>query len=292
MLRTMKKNLLIATLWATLLVSTAFSAPAGASEISDASLNGLLEASGIRTVVSQFPDQLRMRMQAARQQDRLIHGLPSMSDDDYRALVDTMVDAFRPAFILKAIGNEVRQSVSEQDAGTMLAWYDSPLGKKISRAEDDSETPQATRDMAKSAQKLMADKQRVAFALKLDQLLHMTDMSIQVQANTRVAMLVAFSTKKNEHQPANLKALRNRITAGLQKKRYKIRQSVVLSVLYAYRQIDMKALEQYRAFLGTPAALSFNQALMAGMDAGMSRAIDHLARSLENLMRHRHLQKA
>jgi Uncharacterized protein conserved in bacteria (DUF2059) len=283
----MKRILLIATL----LTAAAFSGLAGAGEISSASQDKLLMVSGIHDMVAQFPGLLRLRMEQARQRDKIFHTHPGMSDEDYQEMENTMVDAFKPADIMRAIGKQVSASVSEQDAEKMLAWYDSDLGKKISKAEDESSTPEAYRDMARSAKSLLADKQRVAFAIKLDNLLHMTDMSMHFQVNAAVAMLVAFSTRKNEHRPANQKAFRKRISAGLEKERYKIRRGVILSTVYTYRKIDKDSLEKYGAFLKTPAALRFNEALMAGMDTGLTQAIDRMARSLETLFKQKQLQQ-
>ena len=288
----MKKFLSIAALLATLLAATAVSGTAGATEISDASVAKLLRLSGIHDMVSQFPGLLRMRMERARQRDRFTHSQPSMSDEAYRELENTMLDAFKPAGILQAIGNEVRQSVSEEDAGKMLAWYGSALGKRIGKAEQDSSTPEAMRDMATQAHALLADKPRVIYALKLDKLMHMTDMSMRFQVNAAVAMFVAFSIKKNAHRPANLKAFRKRISAGLQRQRPRIRRSVIISTVYTYRNIDMKGLEQYRAFLKTPPALRLNQALMRGMDAGMDQATERMARSVDSLFKQQHLPRS
>lgn len=287
----MKKPLSIAILLAGLLAATALPGPATAGEISDASLNKLLQLSGIQAMVSQFPGLLRMRMQQARERDRFTHNQPSMSDDDYRELEDTMLTAFKPAGILAAIGKRVRRSVSEAEAEKMLAWYDSDLGKQIGRAEADSSTPAAMRDMMASAQRLLADKPRVLYAVKLDKLLHMTDMSMRFQVNAAVAMFVAFSTKKNTHRPANLKAFKKRLAAGMERQRHRIRRSVIISTVYTYRDIAMKDLERYRAFLQTPAALRLNEALASGMDAGMNAAIDRMARSVEALFKRQHLQR-
>ena len=287
----MKKLLSIGILLTTLLAATAFSGTAGAAGISDASMAKLLQLSGIHDMVAQFPNLLRMRMAQARQRDRFAHSQPSMSDAEYRELENTMLDAFKPAGILQAIGQAVRQSVSEADARQMLAWYGSDLGRKIDRAEQDSSTPAAMRDMAATAHRLLADKPRVLYAVKLDKLLHMTDMSMRFQVNAAVAMFVAFSTKKNAHRPANLKAFRKRIAAGLERQRPRIRRSVIVSTVYTYRNIDMKALEQYRAFLNSPPALRLNRALMRGMDAGMDQAIDRMSRAVESLFKQRHLQR-
>lgn len=277
MLETMKKNVLIVAL----LVATVLSAPAGASEISSASLNRLLVLSGIQDLVSQFPGMLRMKMEQARRMDRFDHGQSTMSDDDYRALEETMVTAFKPAVILKAIGNAVKKSVSEQDAENMLAWCDTRLGKRLFKAEQDSNAPEAVQHMAASEKSLLAYKPRVIFAMKLDKLLHMTDMTTQFQVNARMAMVVAFSTRKHGHPPADLKALKQKIAKGMHKMRYRVRQSVIISTVYTYRDIDMKDLERYRAFLKSPAALRFNRALMSGMDSGMGQAINEMIRSVE-----------
>jgi hypothetical protein len=287
----MKKLLSIATLLATLLTATAFSGTAGAAGISHASLDKLLQLSGINDLVAEFPVLLRLRIAQARQRDRFAHSQPSMSDDEYRQLEHTMLAAFKPAGILKAIGKQVSQSVSEQDAGKMLAWYGSALGRKIGKAEEASVTPEAMQDMAASAHRLLADKPRVIYALELDKLLHMTDMSMRFQANAAVAMFVAFSTKKNTHRPANPTAFRKRIAASLQRQRPLIRRAVIISTVYTYRNIDMKDLEAYRTFLGLPSALRLNRALMAGMDAGMDQAIDRMSRAVESLFKQRHLQQ-
>jgi hypothetical protein len=276
----MKKILLMATF----LMLTVCSGMAGASEVSSASLHRLLTLSGINDLVAEFPGMLRERMEQTRQRDRFIPSHPSMSDDEYRELEKTMVDAFKPSDILRVIGKQVAHSISEQDAEKMLAWYDSVLGRKISKAEQESSTPEASRGMH-SAVHLLHDKPRVLFAMKLDKLLHMTDMSMQFQINAEVAAFVAFSTKMNKRRPANLKALRNRIAAGMQKQRYKARREVILSTVYTYRKIDMDSLEKYRAFLQSPPALRFNKALMTGMDAGMTEATNRMAGSVESLFR-------
>ncbi|HXH64551.1 MAG TPA: hypothetical protein VNH42_03460 [Mariprofundaceae bacterium] len=284
----MKKILLIATL----LVSTAFSGPAGAAEVSKASLDRLLELSGIHEQVSQFPRLLRAGMEQARRRDMAIHGHSAMSEAEYEKLENTMVAAFAPADILRAIGKKVQHAISEQDAARMLVWYGSDLGRRIDKAEEDGSTPEAYRDMGKSAPSLLADEQRVQFARRLDRELHLTDMTMQLQVNAAVAMFMAFSTKKNQHEVANQKAFRNRISASMQRSRPKLEQAITISTLYTYRNIDMDSLEQYLGFLATPPVSRFNKALMAGMEAGMDQAIDRMARSLENLMKQRQLQKA
>jgi hypothetical protein len=283
----MKKLLLIAIL----LAATAFSGTAGAAGMSNASLNKLLQLSGIHDMVAQFPGLLRMRMAQARQRDRFAHSQPSMSDDEYRELEHTMVAAFKPAQLLKAIGQAVQHAVSEADAGKMLAWYGSDLGRKIGKAEQANATPEAMRDMNASAGALLADKPRVIYAVKLDRLLHMTDMSMRFQVNAAVAMYVAFSTKKNAHRPANPTAFRKRIAAGLERQRPRIRRAVIISTVYTYRHIDMKDLQAYRSFLNSGPALRFNRALMAGMDAGMDQAIDRMSRAVESLFKQRQLQR-
>lgn len=283
----MKRIMLIAAL----LMATAFSGPVVASEISQASLDKLLMLSGMNKQVSQFPGLLRMGMEQARQRAKAGKNGSAMPDAEYADLENAMVDAFKPAEILQAIGDAVKRTTSEEDARKMLAWFDSALGRRINKAEEDGATPQAYREMAASARALLADQKRVQFAERLDNLLQLTDMTMQLQVNSAVATFVAFSTAMRPDQPVHKEEFRARISAALQRARPNIQQRVILSSVYTYRNIDPQSLEKYLAFLKTPRALQFNKSLMAGMEAGIDQSIDKMARSMVLLVKRKYPQK-
>ena len=208
---------------AALLLVAVFPGMSAASEITDTSLHKLLELSGTSKTVSQIPGLLQIGLERARQRDQARHKKPAMSDAEYEELGRIMTGAFKPAEILQAIARAVKRATSEEDAQKMLSWYESDLGKRISKAEEDASTPEAYQKMAVSARSLMADKERVQFAKKLDRVLHETDSMLQLQEDVAVAMVVGISTALKPDQPVNQKEFRAKISEALQKARPNLR---------------------------------------------------------------------
>lgn len=267
------KNLALALM---LLITLVLPGTSDAGEISDASLNKMLVLSGVKDLISHFPDMLHGQLERARQMGKSPLGNSSISDGDYRFLEKNITAAFKQENIIRAVDVEMRKSLSEENAEKILEWYDSKLGRRLVKCERDSNAPNAERSMSTSVRPLLKDKQRMIFAVKLDSELHMTEMATQFLLNTRIAMAVALQARKYGHLQTGLKKLKKSISDDMQKQLYRTRRSVIISTVYTYKSIDIKDLERYRVFLNTPAALRFNKALMKGMNEGMDQAIKGL----------------
>lgn len=283
----MKCNFIIAVL----LAATICSGLSEAGELSKSSLDTLLTDSGTIKQVSEFPRLLSLSMDQARRRDEAIHNNPTMSDAEYVKLVTTMTEAFKPENILRTIGTELKQNVSEKDAKNILAWYNSDLGKRIKDAGEIMPATRAYQNMNSTASDLLADKKRVQFAKKVDALLHITDTTMQFHVNIALAMFVAFSSEINPNQPVDTKEFRKRLTAHMQKGRPGIERLVILSTVYAYRNIDMNSLEKYLAFLQSPGTLRFNKSMINGRKMGMNQAMEKMARAVVSLFKENKLQQ-
>lgn len=282
--------------WVAAFLMTAMSTGiCAASEISNASLHKLLVLSGIDEQSKEIPASVQANFERLRQQVKqqtAAGNKPSLSDDDLKAMEHIAVRAFDPEGFIRATATQVRRSVSEQDARAMLVWYDSRIGKKINKAEEDASTPEAYRKIVASARQLLADKPRVRFAREMDKLLHETDTMAELQENTTVAMAVAFWTARHPDQPAPIKAIKQKIEASLKQARPRIEQMTIISSVYTYRNIDMASLHKYLAFLKTPAAMRFDNSQIIGLEAGAGQAIGKLARDTVAFMANKqHSQK-
>ncbi len=260
-----------------------------AEEISQNSLDKLMTLSGLNKEVSHFPELLQLGLNQAQQQAK--QQKSPMSDADFAEIKNAMMGAFKPTAILGAINGEVKGSVSEADAKAILAWLESDLGRKITKAEDDASDPAAYQKMAQSAQSLMADEKRVQFAKRLAKALNATEKMLEVQENLGVAMVVAMSTAANPAQPVKASDIKAKIAPMLEQQRPNLEQSMLLSYVYTYKDIDTASLDKYLAFLEQPSSKRFHESVIKGMSAGMEQAGSKVGTTLAAAFAKKHPNK-
>ena len=140
-----------------LLIVLFLSSPLSYAEISDESLNKILDLSGLTMQVNQFPGLIKVGMEQAKQQ-----GVP-ISDAEYSLMVTSADKSILPSKILGEIKKSLKQSINEEEAKKLLAWYESDLGKEITKAEEKASTPNAYQQMMQAAPSLLENSERVDF---------------------------------------------------------------------------------------------------------------------------------
>ena len=245
-----------------------------AGTISESSLNKLMVSSGLNKQIAQFPAMVGVGMVQARQQGAAI------PDAEFSEIQKSIAGAFQLSAILKMIGKEIKNNVSESDAKQLLTWYKSSLGKKITKAEEDSSTPAAYQEMVKQAQPLFSKTKRVQLAKEIDSLINATDMTMQLQENTGVAVFTAISSAMNPGKPVNIKPYMDQLSAQKPQMRANIEQLVVLTYIYSYKDIDIASIKKYITFLKRTNTKKFNDSVIKGMVSGLNQSIDKMANSL------------
>ncbi len=245
-----------------------------AEEISEGSLNKLQALSGLDKQVAEFPGMVRAGVEQARQQ-----GSP-IPDAEFNDVMSSIVSAFQPSVILSTVGMEIKNNISESEAKDLLTWYESDLGRRITKAEENASTPAAYQEMIKNAQILLADEKRVESAKKLDSLVNATGMAMQLQENAGVAVFTAISTVMNPGQSVNMEAFMAQMSAQEPQIRANIEQVVVLSFVYSYKDIDIASIEKYIIFLERPNTKKFNDSVIKGMKYAFNQSVEIMAKSL------------
>lgn len=259
---------------ASLLIMILIPSMVWAGEITDDSLDKLMALSGLNKQIAEFPGMVRAGAEQTRQQ-----GSP-ISDTEFGEVRRSMEAAFQPSEIISTIGIEIKNNISESEAKDLLAWYESDLGRMITKAEENASTPAAYQEMIKEAQSLLADEKRVKFAKKIDSILNATDMAMQLQENTAVAVFTAISTVMNPDQPVNTGAFKAQMSAQEQQMRSNIEQLVIVSFVYSYKDIDMASIKKYVKFLERSNTRKFNDSVIKGTKYALNQSIDKMAKSL------------
>lgn len=243
-------------------------------EISSDSLNRLMTLSGLRKQVAEFPGMFRAGMEQAQQQGSQI------PDAEFDEMIKSINGAFQPSEILNTIGIEVKKSISESEARDLIAWYESDLGREITKAEEDASTPDAYQEMISEAQSLLADEKRVELAKKLESLINNVDMTMCLQEEVGIAVFTAISKVVNPNQPVPIEAFKSQTLAQEQQMRANIEQLIILSIVYSHKNIDIDNLEKYIKFNGRPHTKHFNDSVIKGMKYALSKSINKMATSL------------
>lgn len=250
------------------------SSTAGAGNITEDSFDKVMALSGLNKQVAEFPGMVLAGMEQAKQRES------SISDAILKDMQEPIKVAFRPSKILKTIGKEIRRNVTESEAKDLLVWYESDAGRKITKAEENASSAAAYQEMLGEAQSLLANKKRVDFAKQIDRLVNATNLSMELQENTGIAVFSAVSTAMNPNQPVNIDAFKSQMSAQKQQMRGNIEPLVTLSLVYSYKNIDEATLEKYIKFLERPNTKKFNDKIIKSMKLALNQSVDAMAKSL------------
>lgn len=245
-----------------------------AGDIAGDSTAKLMALSGLNKQVGEFPGMVRAGMEQANRQ-----GSP-MPDAEFKEMQKSIEDSFQPSEILSTIAKEIKKNISDSEAQDLLAWYESDLGKRITKAEEDASTPAAYQEMIREAQSLLANENRVNQAKMIDNLVNATDMTMQLQENTGVAVLTAISMVMKQEQQVNIDAFKAQMSAREQQIRAQLEQYVVVTFLYCYKDIDTASIDKYINFLERSNTRKFNDSVIKGMKSALNKSVDKMAKSL------------
>jgi hypothetical protein len=247
---------------------------APAAEITDDSVARLLRLSGLTKQVAEMPGMVSAGFDQARQKSN------SLPDAQFKEVRRSIEGAFVIDEFLKAIGKELKSSLSEVDVKQLLAWYESAPGRAVTKAEEDASTPAAYQEMLKDAEVLLADDQRMKVARKIDSLVGSTEMVMQLQKNAGIAVYTSVVTVLFPEETLDLEGFKSELAAQEPQMRANIEQLALLSLVYSYKGVDTASMDKYLTFLENPTTKRFNTSVMKGMNFAFNQSIDKMAKAL------------
>ncbi len=246
----------------------------GRAAVSIDTVNRILEESGLKGQVEQFPGMVKSGLAQAREQGHPI------SESVYQNLLSSIDGAVVPEDIMAEVRGTLLKALQPQEAQQLLAWYQSPLGKEVTQAEVAATTPQAYQQMMNQIDTLMQDKNRVQFARIMDELVGGTDMAVHLQEYMRIAVYSAVMAANHPGAPLDIEPFKAQMEAASGQMRAETEKFIILSTVYAYRNISLSKLEQYETYLMSPLAREFHKVVGRGLSQGLEVAVSKLANAL------------
>lgn len=247
----------------------------------ETNLDRLLILSGITKQVGEFPGLVKTGIMQGVQQGGTI------PEDEVSLMLSSADKTILPSVVLDEIRMSLEKSLSGDDIETLLEWYESDIGQRITAAEEKASTPAAYQRMINSAQQLLANTDRVKVAKRLDELLGATDITMKMQKYSGIAVYSAIMTAMAPDQELNLDAYESQMAEVEPQMRENIRQLVIISFVYSYQDIDDDNLSIYEDFLNRSLTRKFNDSAIKGLSRGFEKVVSSWASDLASMLKNK-----
>lgn len=244
-------------------------------------LDKLFLLSGITKQVSELPGLVKTGFIQGVQQGTAI------SENEISLMLESADKTILPSVILDEIKYSLEKSLSNEDIESLLKWYESDIGESITAAEEKASTPEAYQQMMNSAQQLLENTKRVEVAARLDELLGATDMTMEIQKFSGVAIYSAIVTAMAPDQELNIDAYKSQMAAVEPQMRANIQQLVIVSFVYSYQQIDDDSLAKYETFLNRSVTKNFNNSTIKGLSRGFEKVVANWANDIAAILKNK-----
>lgn len=238
------------------------------ADVSDKLLDKLLSLSGLESQINQFPDLIKVGLNEAKQKNHT-----TSADTAYKLMLKSAQESIVPLTIIDGMKASLKNSLNEKEVKKLLLWYESDLGKEITRAEENAATSEAYQQMLQSAPSLLQNTQRIELANRFDTLSGATDLTMRLQKYGSIAIYSATMTAVQPNVPLNLAAYEAQLDTQDAQIRAEIKQSVILSFVYAHQNIEMAKLKKYESFLNDITTIKFNKIIADSMNKELESSI-------------------
>jgi hypothetical protein len=235
----------------------------------------LLEACGFKRQVPSIAERAR---------HNLVQGMEPLGADDKSVVDRVSGEAFRADALYGLIREEFSQHVDDTKVKDVLAWYRTPLARRLTELEVAFTTSTSReRELAQFVARLRVeqlDPRRVELIQRLDAASGATETSLELlmavaQAVLRVAD--SYLPAARRLKPGQLDSQARQIRLQSQDM---LRQANTLSMLYVYRSLEDGDLARYIQFLESEAGAWFGGAVRKSTVSAFGAVVERTAHEL------------
>ncbi len=201
-----------------------------------------------------------------------------LSNEDYQYIKKSVETAFSAADIRRIISREIRRNLSESEARELLAWYESDIGKEITKAEVEASMRGDYREILRNAQFLASDQERMKIAEQFDRLTRTTDLVIQVNEDAMTAMYSALESTTIDRDV--IEVFKEVILRKKKEIHNQLEELVTVSYVYRYQNVNLETLEKYIRFLEQPTNRKLTKISGKAMKDALKQSAAKMARLL------------
>lgn len=271
---------MLAALAVTAVVGLAPAAPATAQTRDQTALaDQVLTGSGAAKQIEWLQRSVQRRMLDART------GL----DAETQNLLDRfMAQSLKSEALYAAVRARFRENLDRDRAAGAMAWFRSPVGRKIAGLEAQAAAPEAAaalREFEAELQTKAATSERFVLVNRVTEALNQPDFLFDLVRALLGGMGKGLDRLKAGDRVARLGEAEPAVSGLLTQSRAAVDQATFVYFLFAYRNARDAELDQYVRFLqsddGRWFTRSFQQSLVSGLETTGEKAVGELARAAQ-----------
>lgn len=211
----------------------------------------LMIKSGLNKQLKNTPDQLKASVDNDLRNTDFYEQIPQYKIDQINSIIST---SFNPELILSIVTAHIESELAPDDIRSVLAWLDSPLGKKLTRLEEIASTPEAYKEMMSvipALKKAPDYDERIKLMYEIDKSVKATEMVIERKLNNFEVTITAMSSAFPEMNLPSVEQIKNNFKTNHDAIAQSISREITLTTLYTFRNVSREDIEKYIAFMKT-----------------------------------------
>jgi hypothetical protein len=202
-----------------------------------------IEISGIRNMLSSFPEQIDTMAAQARKTS----SDPEIEEQVFKIMKECFdIDRFE-----KQLAGFLLQNTEKQQMERFLGWLESPLAKKVTREEVRSSEPSEQANMVRyitDLQELPPTEERIELIQRLEETTRMSDLMTKIFMEITQGMMEAMNLALPELKRESLENIYAEIGKIQPAMKDAFRRQMILSSFFTYRNISNRELTRYIHF--------------------------------------------
>ncbi len=229
----------------------------------------LMQLSGMNKQIEQFPPTLRAEL------DRQQAERPTLTDEQLDTIRSVIAVSFDATRILASVRKSLERNLAGADAKAALKWLTSPLGRKITKLEEDASTAEAYLEMQEIGPGLLAgnaETERFRRIKRLDNATGATESSLNVAQNLEMAIASAASSAAQDARRPSYDEILEMTAMSKARMRSEVERMVEIGFLYAYRGLADREIDKYIAFAESKPGRRYHQATIDAVNDALVEA--------------------
>ncbi len=229
----------------------------------------LMQLSGMNKQIEEFPASLRAEL------DRQQAERPTLTENQHDRIKSVIAVSFDAKKILASVQKSLERNLAKGDLKAALKWLNSPLGKKITKLEEDSSTAEAYQDLQAVGPGLLAGSmgtERFEKIKRLDSATGATEFSVNMLQNLQAAMASAAASAAPDANRPSYDEILEMVNMNKAQVQSQVERMVQMQFLYAYRGLADNEIDRYIAFAESKTGRRYHQATVNAVNDALVEA--------------------
>ena len=191
---------------------------------------------------------------------------------EQREIGAVMLEAFGTESILASVGKQLADQLNEGELQKVLSWYEGDPGQKLIRLENqlaDPENAKGLVEFAKQVEQNPIPEAQQSLYKKIDKATLTTDTTVDMQLNSRVAMVKAMNKTAKSDKKLSDAEIQEKVEAQRPQAMSFMQQINIIKFAYLYKDVSDEDVKAYLKFAESDVGKKYFKVRSKALDGAM-----------------------